>query len=952
MLREHLIAACAGNGGLVLVGGEAGIGKTALAESLCTDAQQHGAFVLVGHCYDLSETPPYGPWTEARSQFSLSPGGPPGSIPPLPDALHTTARSPQQFFAEVRAFFAAAAARQPLLLLLDDMQWADPASLDLLRFLARSLATLPLLLLVNYRPDDLDHHHPFSQLIPLLVREAHAERLDLAPLSAVALRTLVHERYCLSGVDETRLVAYLTRRTEGNALFAHEMLRALEERGVVATGGETLGDLEGVAVPSLLRQIVAGRVARLGAEAERLLLIAAVIGQQAPLGVWAQVGAVDEGAIEAVAERGIAARLLVETPEGVGFAHALIREALYEEVPALRRRRMHRAVGEALAAGSDPAPDTVAYHFRAAGDERATAWLTNAGWRAFRAFAYETAVARFEEALPHLEGTERVRALLALARMDPFQKWGMRYAKQAFAAAQRTDDVVLAAVAQFRLGMTLLWQGSLREALLAMDAATAILDTYPDEALPNLYGIQGLTLPRELRLVYRAQMFACSGQWRQVFALLGGTPKTIFARLDQHDVHAAGVWEDTNAKAAIWMACVVLGRVADTQRALALSHATHLAIQDDSGFLFSLAIEGVSLLLPFLLDDRDARQRYDAAVTAATRRVEAAFGVAPPNLNHCPLLIAAGRWAEARALWASRDEGAIILDAPWILPHIGAMARAQGERDEAWALVHEGLPDGPLTEPGTTYFIALDLHGLAARLTLDDGEHDQARQWLEAHDRWLDWAGPEVRWGRADGHLLWAEYRRALGEPAAALGHAERALAEASAPRQPLVLLAAQRLLGTLATDTGRSAAATAHLEASLALADACAAPYERALTLLALAELALTTGDGATAGRLLAEARALCTPLGARPILERVEHLTERLARRPEAPAIYPSGLSVREVEVLRLIAAGRSNPEIAGVLSLSVRTVERHVENLYRKLDIHGRAEATAYAFRHSLT
>jgi len=793
MLRERLAAAIAGQGSLILIGGEAGVGKTALVETLCVEAQEHGALVLVGRCYDLSETPPFGPWIEARSQLPPAPG-----LPLLPDAFHTAARSPQQFFVEVRTFFVAAAAKQPLTLLLDDMQWADPASLDLLRFLARSLATLPLLLVVNYRPDDLDVHHPFSQLIPLLVREARAERIDLAPLPAAALQTLVHARYRLGAADETRLVTYLTRRTEGNALFATEMLRTLEERGIVATDGVALGDFEGVAVPLLLRQIVVGRVARLGPEAERLLGAAAVIGQQVPLDVWALIGEVDEGTVEGMAERGVKARLFIEARggAGVGFAHALIREALYEEMSVLRRRRLHRAVGEALAAGSDPAPDAVAYHFRAAGDERATAWLTNAGWRAFRAFAYETAVARFEEALPQLEGTERVRALLALARMDPFQKWGMRYAEQAFAAAQRTDDVVLAAVAQFRLGMTLLWQGSLREALLAMDAATTILDTYPDEALPDLYGIQGLTLPREHRLVYRAQMFACSGQWRQVFALLGGTPETIFARLDRRDVDAAGVWEDTNAKAAIWMACVVLGRVADAQRALALSHATFLAIQNDGGFLFSLAIEGVSLLLPFTLDDRDARRRYDAAVTAVTRRVEAAFGVAPSNLNHCPLLIAAGRWAEAQALWASRDEGAIILDVPWILPHIGAMARAQGERDEAWTLVHDGLPDGLRTEPGTTYFIALDLHGLAARLALDAGEHDQSRQWLEAHDRWLDWAGPEVRWGRANGQLAWGEYHRAIGETAAALRHAERALAEASAPRQPLVLLAAQRLLG------------------------------------------------------------------------------------------------------------------------------------------------------------
>src|SRR5262249_4709104 len=132
-------------------------------------------------------------------------------------------------------------------------------------------------------------------LLPLLVRESGAERLTLASLSAAALQTLVRQRYVLSTTDETRLVTYLVRRTGGNALFVHEMLRALEEHEIVTPGGETLGNLEGVAVPVLLRQIVAGRVSRLGTEAARLLGIAAVIGPEVPLGLWAAVGGVDGG---------------------------------------------------------------------------------------------------------------------------------------------------------------------------------------------------------------------------------------------------------------------------------------------------------------------------------------------------------------------------------------------------------------------------------------------------------------------------------------------------------------------------------------------------------------------------------------------------------------------------------------------------------------------------------
>jgi DNA-binding CsgD family transcriptional regulator len=950
-LRQYLDAALAGQGSLVLIGGEAGVGKTALAQALCHEAGSRDALVLIGRCYDLSETPPYGPWAEALAQYSLSPGCARGGIPSPPDALHTAARSSQQFFAEVRDFLAAASAHQPLLVVLDDVQWADPASLDLLRFLARSLSTSPLLLLVTYRSEALDDHHPFAQLIPLLVRESRAARLALAPLSATALHTLVQQRYHLDAADADKLVAYLARRTAGNALFASEMLRTLEDRGVVAIGGETLGDLADVAVPSLLRQIVVGRVGRLGVAAADLLGIAAVIGQQVPLDLWAAVSGRDEGTIEAVAERGLATRLLVETRAAgeVAFAHALIREALYEAVPALRRRRWHRTVGEVLAAGEESAPDAVAYHFRAAGDARAAAWLTRAGWEAYRGFAHTTARARFEEAQPLLEGREQARVLLALAHLDRFLARGLGYAEEAVAAAEGTGDEILSAVARFRLGATLAYRGRLDEALAAMEVAEYALADVADAALPDFGAIPGLdfqthpglALTREFRGHCRAAVLASCGRWHEVFALLGGSPETMPEGLSSLTA---------NVMLAVAWVNAFLGHLATAQRAIATLHTMYVTIEDDLGSLTLHLSGGMLLLLPYLLDDPDARQRYDHDVAAASRRVEAALGAIPPLLNRCPLLIVTGQWEEARALWAQRHS-AVATDVAMTLPYVGAMARAQGERDEAWALVREGVPDGPQTEPGTAHFVALDLYCLAARLALDEGDDAQARQWLEAHDRWLAWAGAEVCWGRANGHLAWAEYYRARHEPDAALRQAQQARAAASTPRQPLMLLAAHRLVGELATEVGRFAAAAENLRAALALAAGCGAPYERALTLLALAALQGATGEGAAAQETLNETRRLCTPLGAHPTLARAERLAQRLGTREQRPRSTPDGLSPREYEVLRLIVAGRNNPEIAEALSLSVRTVERHVENLYRKIDVHGRAEATTYAFQHGL-
>ncbi len=150
-LREHLAAALAGRGNLVLVGGEAGIGKTALAEALCAGAAERGALVLVGRCYDLAETPPYGPWAEAFEQVPAEQDR--ESLPaPLGEGEATASQA--ALFARVRDYLAGLSAQRPLVLLLDDLHWADPASLDLLRFVARHLAALPVFLVVTYRALD------------------------------------------------------------------------------------------------------------------------------------------------------------------------------------------------------------------------------------------------------------------------------------------------------------------------------------------------------------------------------------------------------------------------------------------------------------------------------------------------------------------------------------------------------------------------------------------------------------------------------------------------------------------------------------------------------------------------------------------------------------------------------------------------------------------------------
>ena len=354
----ELAAAVGGRGRLVLVGGEAGIGKTTLARDLIRDADDLGCRVLAGSCYDLTNTPPYGPWLDLFEGCRRDP-----SLPAPPAAFAGGRLAPvtdqAALFAEVRQFLAELAAARPALVLLEDLHWADPASVDLLRHVGPHLRHWPLLLLATYRVDELTPGHPFAHQMPALVREAEGQRLDLRRLDEGALRALVAARYRLERAAEDRLVAYLERHAEGNPFFATELLRTLEEEALLRRDedGWTLAALDRVVVPSLLRQVIDGRVARLGEATRKALAIAAVIGQEVPLALWAEVAELDEEAVLAVVERAVEAHLLEAERDGtrVRFVHALTREALYEGVLPPRRRVWHRRVAEALH-GERPTP--------------------------------------------------------------------------------------------------------------------------------------------------------------------------------------------------------------------------------------------------------------------------------------------------------------------------------------------------------------------------------------------------------------------------------------------------------------------------------------------------------------------------------------------------------------------------------------------------------------------
>jgi hypothetical protein len=808
VLMATLSDAIAGHGSLVLISGEAGIGKTTLAEVLCREATAGGAAVLTGRCYDLSETPPYGPWREI---FARSPRN---ALPSLPEAvlpLVGTADAPvsQAFIvARVRDYLAALATQQPVVILLDDLHWSDPASLDLLRLLGRELASMPVLIIVAYRDDQVTHSHPLSTIVPLLIHESRTRRIELRRLDAANIGALVTAQYALDETDHGRLVRYLVGRAEGNPFFLTEVLRTLEAEGTLRRAGEgwALGDLAGTPVPPLLRQVITGRVARLAPEMGRLLSVAAVIGPETPLATWAAVSGVAEDELLAHAERAIEARLLVEQADGTGvhFAHALIREALYDATSAVRRRALHRQAGEELAVAGNPDPDAVAYHFQRAGDPRAFVWLVRAGLRAYQSAAWLTAVERFTAAtaLPDEAGAHvRIRGwlLFGSARLlmfsDNARALGM--VSEAEPLALTADDRLLATHIRFTRGNLLALRGEIRQGLAAMERESLALDMLPtgrllppgrNAALAMISalvsdGDAAVSISTRASTVpptspYRDNLvtwFAHTGRYCEAIAKGEGHMAAVGATLDSDRPATFAA-----VQLGLGQAYAALGHPVAARTAYAHSRAHYYAEVNAHMVGFTIWSELLLAVLPYQADDVTERSRLVAEAAQAWERARGTITDTPHrDPTDLPLALLEGRWAAASELARATLTAATAGHAHGAIAALGVLARQQGATDAAWARVRELHPAGPATLPGDSYFHhAVVLQALAADMALDAGDLAAAREWVVAHGRWLAWSGA-VLW-QSDHHRLQARLAATSGDSAAAYAYARAALARAT----------------------------------------------------------------------------------------------------------------------------------------------------------------------------
>jgi tetratricopeptide (TPR) repeat protein len=394
-LRRYVDALVQGRGALVLIVGDAGIGKTRLAEEAMEIAGAAGADAHHTTCWAEAGAPPFWPWSQLLRALGAAPLDTASNDAAPSDADRELARF--RLFSNVSDTLREAASLRPRVLVLDDLHWADSASVRLLAFLASALRDAPVLLIATYRETEISGGS-LGAALPDLVR--HGRQLVVPPLGRDQLGVFVAD--VVGGTVSTDLVTRLFVLTEGNPLFAREVVSLLDARGAVDS--EAIAELP---VPESVRAILRRRLDAVSSACREVLGLASVLGVEFAIDVVAEVTGFASAALLAQLDEAHVARLVEEVGGGrFAFTHPLIRETAYGDLGLGRRVEMHSDVADALerieARGGHVEPAELAHHFRHGSSDRAlkaVAYDEAAGRRAMSMLAYEAAVAHFEHAL-------------------------------------------------------------------------------------------------------------------------------------------------------------------------------------------------------------------------------------------------------------------------------------------------------------------------------------------------------------------------------------------------------------------------------------------------------------------------------------------------------------------------------------------------------------------------
>jgi DNA-binding CsgD family transcriptional regulator len=957
-LVAALESAAAGEPAVVLVGGEAGVGKTRLVEQAAQRARDAGARVLTGSCIELGgEGLPLSPLVDALRTLLrvMDPDELDGFLGPArmdlarllpeldPQAASTAAPAGESGSARllelVFGVIQRLAADRPLMLVIEDLQWADRSTLDLLSLLVRSLRGVRVLIVVTFRSDEIHRSHPLRPLIAAWERVRSVRRLELPRFTR---EESARQLEAILGTPPARsIVEPLYERSEGNAFLTEEIVAAMQ----AGAGSEEL--------PVTLRDVLLARAERLSEPSLRLLRIAAVGGTSVSDRLLAAVSGFDEASLDAALLESIERQLLApdEDDHGYRFRHALTRDAVYSDTMPRERVRTHAAYAEAvsadpsLAGSAASAAAALAVHWHAAHNAPRALVASVEAARLAAAFAPAEALRHLERALELWPGVPDAAEQCGVDIVEVLQM----AAGVAYAAGNLEQSLALYDEALGELDETAAGE---RAALLLAGKAATLQDLGRAAGVSEALEHAASLVPTDRPSVARAMVLVSlagrpmsagegSAQWRQA------AQQALDASL------AAGAREqEATARIILGPALSYSGRLDEGVTELRAGLEIAKTLPDPSVALRAYLNLSDTLELLGAHEQAAEEARRGLELASEVGLTQHVYGLYLVH-NLAEALITLGRWAEAEQLLTDTLELSLSDAAFRALLTIrrGMLAALAGRYEDA-ARDLESAGSLPL-DTGAQYTTPLQFARLLVAFGRGDVQtaRDHARGALTSGDddpfseryHWpVIWLGLRTEAEAADTH----------DDRVAAL---QKALAEVPATHVP------SRAYRALATaELARINGTAPDWESAVDAARESGDVYLVAYALLRGAQHAWSGSDRDAVARMLDEAARLAAEMGAEPILDEAQTLARRArlkvadtpvsgpAQGSALPPIEKFGLTDREAEVLGLVAAGRSNPQIAAELFISPKTASVHVSNIISKLGVSSRGEAAALAHR----
>ena len=980
LLEARRVQTARSEGAVVLCHGDGGVGKTRLIAELARHARDANWQVMIGRAYALEAAIPYAPFADAcepvlsamdgnvllrltRGDRAVLTALAPSMTPTTgtDSRMHgaTAAEQHVRLHAGVLQLLARLAERQPVLLVLENLQWADPSSVELFHFLARQVSNHRILLVGTWNETERELPDALRTMVRSLRSLGVATDVPLAPLTVDAVGQLVAQRFDVDPASISAFIAALHDATRGNPFFVEQTLAELVSRDALRkTGDVWVGwHLEEVVLPRSVRDVLQSRLDRLPTDARRIAELIAVAGNATDhdvlrLAATTDAGALDPGgpdehsllsALDILRGQNIVIEQLQGGAVAYDVAHPMLRQALIDAVGLARERAMHARIATALeAAYGDHAErhaEQIAAHWRLADPKvnarDAVRWLLLAGRQASARLAGREAASALQAALdradeyPDAVDTDVVPVLLdELARL--YRRLGeyqqtITICTRAHELAQARGDQHGVAIVERRLGLGYEGLGRLTDAVRHFDAGIAIAEALGETMLLARLrlakgdALQALGLPDDARReIAKALDLA---EQRGDVALLARAHRMLLTlhtwsgpahRAWAHARSAVELAERSGQKNLAWTAhywVAALGGLTANIGSLQqhLEKAIHLADELHSPLLQLRTAE-------IAIEYRAGTGDWDRALVEGERAISTAR-----SLDQTTLLARLLYWV-----------GGVYLQR-------GETTEAQRLIDEAWKV--SGADAVDVTKP-------FEVHGVLpayiARVMwlVTIGEHARAltlgRDALAMADR--------------TGYIAWVVYRLIPAMADAALAVDDQATLESLRARlvRDAALLShtvgrgwVHVIEGELARRRGDLPAAIEAFQQGIAILEAVPIPFDAARTRLRLARALQAFGDTEEATHEARAALQLLETLGAHPAIEEARALLRTLGARMPVRRTAPGfdGLTGRELEIVRLIARRLTNKEVGGQLDISARTVGTHLANIFDKVGVRDR-------------